>query len=190
MIIYGYRNREVQEGSGNFHCPNCRAQRQYRRVKIKRYFTLFFIPLFPFSTLSEYVECMVCRRTYKPEILAMSIDVGNASTTDPFNGSTSPSFLQSVSGNQNQPAPPPKKNSCLPWAVLAIAFVFLAFSCLMGVAITAAQSEGSVDSSTASYILAILMCPGPFFLLGVIAAGGGIFLLRTQQENSQNLNEP
>ena len=120
----------------------------------------------------------------------MSFDVSNASTTDPFNGSTTPSFLQSVSGDQNQPAPQPKKTSCLPWGMIITAFILLVFSCVMGVAITVTQAEGTVDSSTASYILAMLMCPGPFFLLGVIAAGGGVFLLRTQQENSQTPNEP
>lgn len=69
MIIYGTRNRERDIGSGQFYCPKCDEERPYVHKRIARYFTLFFIPLFKLSTLGEHVECQVCRRAYKPEIL-------------------------------------------------------------------------------------------------------------------------
>jgi hypothetical protein len=47
MIIYGYRNREIETGARDFYCPKCETQRPYKFKKIERYFTLFFIPLFP-----------------------------------------------------------------------------------------------------------------------------------------------
>lgn len=43
MIIYGYRNRNVVVGTGQFHCPKCDAHRVYNHVNVVRYFTLFFI---------------------------------------------------------------------------------------------------------------------------------------------------
>src|SRR6185436_3160723 len=72
MIIYGYKNREVEQSSGSFYCSTCGVRRLYKHKKVVRYFTLFFIPLFPLGKLSEYVECQVCRRTYQyqPELLS------------------------------------------------------------------------------------------------------------------------
>ena len=36
---------------------------------VKRFFTLYFIPLFPTETLGEYVECSACDATYEPVVL-------------------------------------------------------------------------------------------------------------------------
>ena len=33
--------------------------------KVKNYFTLYFIPLFPISDLGEYIECRNCKLKYK-----------------------------------------------------------------------------------------------------------------------------
>jgi hypothetical protein len=34
-----------------------------------RYFTLYFVPLFPMGTLGEIVQCQACLREWKPEVL-------------------------------------------------------------------------------------------------------------------------
>ena len=113
MIIYGYRNRVIEQGTGNFYCPNCQAQRQYKRKKIVRYFTLFFIPIFPLGTLSEYIECGVCGRTYKPEILSVpaptAVITSSPSITDPAGRS----FLQSAVVDEpvSEPKAEPKPES-------------------------------------------------------------------------------
>jgi hypothetical protein len=72
MIIYGYRNRDVVLATGQFICPKCDMEREYKHVNVVRYFTLFFIQLFPLGKLGSYIECMTCHRTFNPEDMAMS----------------------------------------------------------------------------------------------------------------------
>jgi hypothetical protein len=69
MIIWGSRNREIELSSGQFHCPKCDTTRQYKRKRVARYFTLYFIPLFQIENLGEFVQCQFCHQTYKPEVL-------------------------------------------------------------------------------------------------------------------------
>lgn len=69
MIVYGYKGKETEVGHGQFFCSICKKIRQYRKIRISRYFTLFFIPLFPYKTLAEYIECQGCFSGLKLEVL-------------------------------------------------------------------------------------------------------------------------
>ena len=69
MIIVGFRTRKTEIGMGRFLCPNCRGMQTYRRQRMARYFTLYFVPLFPMGTLGEIVQCQGCLREWKPEVL-------------------------------------------------------------------------------------------------------------------------
>lgn len=69
MIIWGSRGITSNAGQGQFHCPRCGDQQRYDRKLVRRFFTLYFIPLFPTETLGEYVECSACRATYELEVL-------------------------------------------------------------------------------------------------------------------------
>ncbi|MBC7877466.1 MAG: zinc-ribbon domain-containing protein [Anaerolineales bacterium] len=180
MIVYGYRNREIVRGTGDFYCPKCEVQRQYKHKKIVRYFTLFFIPLFPLGTLNEYVECGVCGRTYKPEILSIPSTIGSNSASQAMADSTNQTFLQSQV--DSQPASEPKRNSCLSWVLIVGGLVSFFAACLMGIALFATQADSSTTSGMASFILALIICPGPLALLGAAGIGGGVFLLRNKEE--------
>lgn len=70
MIIWGSKGCEKVVDQGQFHCPRCDEPRSYTHKRVSNYFTLYFIPLFPTSTLGEYVECYSCGETYKPEVLS------------------------------------------------------------------------------------------------------------------------
>lgn len=72
MIIWGWRARDKQVATGTFHCPNCHTRSAFSHQRVARYFTLYFIPLFPTSTLGEYVRCMRCASQYKTVVLTMS----------------------------------------------------------------------------------------------------------------------
>jgi hypothetical protein len=61
MIIWGSKAKEAQISTGSFFCPQCMADSTYSYMRVSRYFTLYFIPLFPTSTLGEYVRCNGCR---------------------------------------------------------------------------------------------------------------------------------
>jgi hypothetical protein len=60
VIIWGSCGKEKEVGRGLFCCPNCRTQQHQRTVRVARYFTLYFLPLFETSVLGEYVQCLRC----------------------------------------------------------------------------------------------------------------------------------
>jgi len=175
MIIYGYKHRENQLGTGHFHCFSCQVQRPYRHKKVVRYFTLFFIPLFPLGTLSEYVECQVCGRTYAPEILSAATTTSMPiSETDRYIGR--PQHIEAQKAGT--------KNSCLPWVLALGGGVSVFGGLLMGVALIATQADPELSQNMASFILAVLCCPAPMVILGLLAIGGGIYLLRQKDQVS------
>jgi uncharacterized tellurite resistance protein B-like protein len=69
MIIWGSKGITGKTGSGDFNCPICAGPQKFEQKRVRRFFTLYFIPLFPTSTLGEYVECGSCQGTFDPEIL-------------------------------------------------------------------------------------------------------------------------
>ena len=72
MIIFGTRGIRMKGGSGTFHCPQCAGARQYTQRKMRRFFTLYFIPIIPLDLIGEYIECNYCLGTFKPEVLQYS----------------------------------------------------------------------------------------------------------------------
>jgi tellurite resistance protein len=69
MIIWGSRGITSTKGQGDCHCPACGAQSPYKQRSVRRFFTLYFIPLIPLESLGEYVECQNCKGTFNTEIL-------------------------------------------------------------------------------------------------------------------------
>ena len=82
MIIFGTRGMTSNAASGDFHCPECspvfKAKMNYVHKKVRRFFTLYFIPLIPLDLHGEYIECQRCRGTYKLGILDYDPDKENA----------------------------------------------------------------------------------------------------------------
>ena len=72
MIIFGTRVRHTTLSSGQFYCPNCKAQRNYELRRARNYFALYFIPIIPMNTIGEYVTCQTCATNFKPEVLQMT----------------------------------------------------------------------------------------------------------------------
>jgi hypothetical protein len=73
FILFGWRSVTYNAAKGEFFCPHCRARRPYTHKKVRRFFTLFFIPVIPLDALGEYVECATCRQTFKPEVLVQAL---------------------------------------------------------------------------------------------------------------------
>jgi uncharacterized tellurite resistance protein B-like protein len=44
-------------------CPNCKSDLVLK--DLKKWFTFFFIPIFPFSTIDSYYQCTRCEASYK-----------------------------------------------------------------------------------------------------------------------------
>ena len=70
MIIFGTRGVTFGGHAGEFNCPGCGwVSRPYKHRTVRRFFTLYFIPVIPLDKLGEFIECEECKGQYKPEIL-------------------------------------------------------------------------------------------------------------------------
>jgi uncharacterized tellurite resistance protein B-like protein len=70
ILIFGTRARATAVSTGEFFCSRCGADRSYVLQRIRRWFTLFFIPVFPVGkVLGEQVKCSTCGTTFRPEVL-------------------------------------------------------------------------------------------------------------------------
>ncbi|MDQ3334481.1 MAG: TerB family tellurite resistance protein [Myxococcota bacterium] len=69
LIIFGTRGVTYGSEGGQFFCPDCEGKESYRHRRVRRFFTLYFIPLIPLDLLGEYIECQRCTSTYKISIL-------------------------------------------------------------------------------------------------------------------------
>jgi tellurite resistance protein len=69
LIIFGTRGVTYGSEGGQFFCPDCEGKESYRHRRVRRFFTLYFIPLIPLDLLGEYIECQRCTSTYKLSIL-------------------------------------------------------------------------------------------------------------------------
>ena len=76
LIIFGTRGVTYSAGTGQFHCPGCDQKRAYDHKRVRRFFTLYFIPIIPLDVIGEYVECQHCRDTYKPDVLSYDPSAG------------------------------------------------------------------------------------------------------------------
>jgi hypothetical protein len=74
MIIWGSRAVTRTLASGDFYCPHCEQRRAYALKEVRRFFTLYFVPLVPMQTLGEHIECDACKNTYKPTVLQYDPD--------------------------------------------------------------------------------------------------------------------
>lgn len=69
MIIFGTKEVGRDDGGGRFVCPNCGPQ-EYRLKKVRRYVTLYFVPVFPMGgEKGEYVECRRCKTAWSTDVL-------------------------------------------------------------------------------------------------------------------------
>lgn len=66
MIIYGVKTISGIVKSGRFDCPNCRRTESYKLKNYKKYFHVFFIPLFKIEELGDELNCFFCNTVYIP----------------------------------------------------------------------------------------------------------------------------
>ncbi|MDR3635372.1 MAG: TerB family tellurite resistance protein [Isosphaeraceae bacterium] len=70
MIIFGTRGVTFGGRAGEFHCPGCGWTSQpYEHKTVRRFFTLYFIPVIPLDKIGEYVKCMTCGGMYQTDVL-------------------------------------------------------------------------------------------------------------------------
>lgn len=70
FIVWGSRGRNKEIGAGDFYCPDCGDYSGYRKIAVTRWFTLYWIPIFPMGKpVGEYVECGTCKSTFNDRVL-------------------------------------------------------------------------------------------------------------------------
>lgn len=69
LLIFGTKIRERILQVVLFACPQCGVDRQGARVSLRRWFTLFFLPIVPLGELGEAVRCDTCRRMFDTDVL-------------------------------------------------------------------------------------------------------------------------
>ena len=67
FVVWGRKGVVNVVSSGKFQCPMCNLQRAYELKEIRKYFTLFWIPLFPYGESIEYLECQCCKTAFDPQ---------------------------------------------------------------------------------------------------------------------------
>lgn len=70
MIIWGTRGLTRNGKVARFFCPQCDGERDYRTVKVQRFFTLYFIPIIPMDVVYEGVRCETCASEFKPTVVS------------------------------------------------------------------------------------------------------------------------
>jgi len=83
MIIYGSRTMSSTRGQGDFFCPLCKMRRGYSHVSNTRWFTLYFIPVFPIYKQGEYVQCSSCGEGFAMEVLSLPAESFQAASAQP-----------------------------------------------------------------------------------------------------------
>lgn len=68
IILFGTTNKEQACGGGTFTCPACRQPARYVEKKVRRHFTLFFIPVLPLDEQGRYIECRGCGAKLDPRV--------------------------------------------------------------------------------------------------------------------------
>ncbi|AZG48750.1 zinc-ribbon domain-containing protein [Gordonia insulae] len=60
MIIFGGRQTSALLAVLYFQCVFCHAQAAQRLIRTRTWFTLFFLPIFPFGRGNHSVHCAYC----------------------------------------------------------------------------------------------------------------------------------
>ncbi|MBL3669434.1 TerB family tellurite resistance protein [Streptomyces sp. M2CJ-2] len=67
--LLGTRTAWTAVGDGEFFCPGCGGDRNYRRLTGQRRFTLLGVPVVPRGTADPVVECAACLRHFGTDVL-------------------------------------------------------------------------------------------------------------------------
>lgn len=82
LILYGFRDRDLEMKSGSFDCPNCGKRRYCKQRKIESWLDLFFIPVCPWKIQTEYFQCDDCRQSFEKPTLRRFLPAGGLLRSD------------------------------------------------------------------------------------------------------------
>jgi transcription elongation factor Elf1 len=65
MIVMGLRSRGKVLGQRMLNCPNCHRDAMTSAATSRRWFTLFFVPVFPIGDKKTIAQCGLCGFRYQ-----------------------------------------------------------------------------------------------------------------------------
>jgi hypothetical protein len=138
---------------------------------------LFFIPLFPLGTLSEYIECQLCRHSYQPGVLAPG---GNLQTDANSPAVQYPGQSNALPNSEI----PVKSSSGLPTGltlggVLALIFGF-------GITVLTILTQMDHPDNWAGFFGLLVLCPLPLTVAGLGMLFFGIRMRRQTNATEQH----
>ncbi|MFA7763545.1 TerB family tellurite resistance protein [Streptomyces sp. NPDC048723] len=69
LTVWGTRTTWSTVGDGEFFCPACGGDRNYRRRTGRRRFTVLGVPLLPRGQAGPVIECQGCRARFATDVL-------------------------------------------------------------------------------------------------------------------------
>ncbi|MFI1646060.1 TerB family tellurite resistance protein [Streptomyces avidinii] len=69
LTVWGTRTTWSTVGDGEFFCPACGGDRNYRRRTGRRRFTVLGVPLLPRGQDGPVIECQACRARFDTDVL-------------------------------------------------------------------------------------------------------------------------
>jgi uncharacterized tellurite resistance protein B-like protein len=84
MILIGTMNITRTRSEGQFHCPECRANCDYRLRAATPFLTLYFVPVIPIGGAEEFVQCSRCKNRFEKPVLANLPNDVAVAITDQF----------------------------------------------------------------------------------------------------------
>ena len=69
FLLFGLRTIRKSISTGLFSCPRCMCDRNFTRQALRRFVTIFFIPLIPVKRTGEVIHCMSCQGDFTVESL-------------------------------------------------------------------------------------------------------------------------
>ncbi|MBT2478236.1 TerB family tellurite resistance protein [Streptomyces sp. ISL-94] len=69
LTVWGIRTTWSTVGDGEFFCPACGGDRNYRRRTGRRRFAVLGVPLLPRGSAGPVVECQACRERFATDVL-------------------------------------------------------------------------------------------------------------------------
>jgi tellurite resistance protein len=78
MALLGSKGRTTTVERGVFRCPECGAERSYRKQKVQRFVAAEDLMLVPVARVGYHIECEGCEATFRTGVLAYgSLDDDN-----------------------------------------------------------------------------------------------------------------
>ena len=76
FLLFGVTSRTSTVSEGTFACPVEGASRPYRHQRVRKWFTLFFVPVLPLGRGHERVQCLSCGAMSAANGAAAALDIG------------------------------------------------------------------------------------------------------------------